>query len=171
MDTTDQITTIEQAYTHALAIAREAATRYYEFADILMEYSSEATARVFERLAKMANEYAETVADKAGGVTLPVLEAWRHSWIDAGPPDKVSRDIVYHMMTPYGALNIALGGEQRAKAFFEHVAQASRDANVRTFAKEIVAHVDMRIKWIEQALRSAPRPFQYGDDYEAFLMR
>jgi rubrerythrin len=166
-----QITTMEKAYAHALAIAQEATNRYYEFAEVLMEYSSEATARMFQQLAKMSAEYADTIASKAGQVTIPMLEAWKHSWIDAGPPEAVSRDIVYHMMTPYGALKIALSGEQRARAFFERLGEASTDPDVKRFAQEFVNHLDVRIHWIEEALRKAPRPFQYGDDYEAFVMR
>lgn len=171
METTEEIATIEQAYAYGFAVAQEAANRYYEFGQRLIEYGSETTSRMFQELAKMAAELAEAIASKAGGVTLPMLEAWRYSWIDAGPPDQVARDMVFHMLTPYGALKIALSGEYNARTFFERVAEVARDEDVRKFAREIVGQVETRIKWLEQALRSAPRPFQYGDDYEAFLMR
>lgn len=171
MATANGVVTIEQAYAHALAIAQEAANRYYEFSQKLIEYHSESTSRMFSELAKMTAEVTQAIAGKAGGMTLPVLEAWRYSWIDAGPPDETARNMVFHMLTPYGALKIALSGEYGARTFFERVVEVSRDEDVRNFAREVVAQIEYRIKWLEHALRSAPRPFQYGEDFEAFLMR
>lgn len=171
METTNGIVTIEQAYAYALAIAQEAAKHYYEFSQKLVEYGSESTSQMFQELAKMTAEMTESLARNTTEATQPMMEAWRYSWIDAGPTDQVARDMVFHMLTPYGAIKIALSGEYGARTFFERLAEVSTNEDIRAFAKEIVAQIEMRIKWLEQALRTVPRPFMYGEDFTAFLMR
>ncbi|GAB4171899.1 MAG: hypothetical protein OHK0026_07940 [Rhodocyclaceae bacterium] len=155
----------------ALAIKREAARRYLEFAELVDEHGDWETAALFREMARFEEERAAALAAHAARLAIPEAEAWRYSWIDDAPSEKVSRELVYHLMTPHDALAIALGAEKRALAFFEALRAKAQDAGLRRLAGDIAEEEGRRIARLEEAMRCVPRPFHYGEDYEAFVMR
>jgi len=160
-----------ECYASALAIEHEAARRYREFAELLEDHGDRRTAALLRELAHFQEERVAALLTRSKGLALPQLEAWRYSWIDDAPPDKVAHEVVYHLMTPHDALAIALGAERRAAAFFRQVGADAEDAGLARLAAEIVEEDEHQIARIEEAIARVPRPFRYGEDYEAFVMR
>lgn len=135
-----------ELYVHAIAIEREAAERYTEFAARMADQGNEEIAAVFRKLAAFESEHLAALRRRTAGVALPPLEA-DYSWLDAGAPETAAHDLIFRLMTPRQALAIALQAEKRAHAFFSHVQQVARDPALRALAKEMAAeeqeHIDL----------------------------
>ncbi|MBI2320060.1 MAG: ferritin family protein [Betaproteobacteria bacterium] len=152
------------AYAHALAIAREAGTRYREFAAHMFDCGNEGLAELFSRLAEFEVEHAFRLAKKSVGVDIPLLAANEYAWLDSGAPVPEARAFVFRMMTPRLALEIALRAEERGKAFFERVCAESHRAEVRKLARELANGEASHIAWVKDALAHLPRPFQADEE-------
>ena len=141
-----------ELYAHAIAIEREAAERYGEFAERMRDEGREALADVFGLLARVEQEHLETLLSRTEGIALPAIAEDRYKWLDSGAPETPARELFYRLMTPRHALTVALHAEQRAHAFFEHVYWTSSDPALRALAKEMAAeereHVDMVSKML-----------------------
>jgi rubrerythrin len=147
-----------ELYAHAIAIEREAAERYSEFAERMADLGNEAVAELFDRLAGFEAEHLETLLRRSDGVALPVPAAGEFSWLDAAAPETAARELVFRLMTPRHALEIALAAEQRAQAFFERVLTSAADPALRALAKEMAAEEQEHVGMVEQLLARTPDP-------------
>jgi rubrerythrin len=152
------IETPNELYAHAIAIEREAAERYSEFAERMDDLGNEATADVFGTLALYEAEHLEALRNRTEGVAIPALEAKQYSWLDDGAPETAARELVYRLLTPRQALLIALAAEQRAQAFFERVLMTARDPALRALAREMAADETEHVAIIERLLERTPPP-------------
>lgn len=128
-----------ELYAHAIAIEREAAERYGEFAERMEDEGREDLARVFALLAGLEAEHLEALQRRAAGIALPDIAEGDHKWLDAGSPETAARELLYRLMTPRCALAIALRAERHAQAFFEQVFWTSSDPALRALAREMAA--------------------------------
>jgi rubrerythrin len=141
-----------ELHAHAIAIEREAAARYAEFAERMEDEGREDLARVFGMLARVEAEHLEALLARTEGIALPQIDDRRYKWLDSGAPETAARELLYRLMTPRHALAIALHAEQRAQAFFDHVYWTSSDPALRALAREMAAeereHVDLVAKML-----------------------
>lgn len=151
-------------YAHALLIEREAAERYREFASHMAEHGNDTLAELFEQLAEFEAEHAYHLAKKTAGMTLPKLAAGEHAWLDREAPVPEARAFVYRMLTPRLALEIALGAEERAKAFFEKVLVEASDAGIREIALDMARDEQAHIAWVNEALARVPQPYRPSEE-------
>lgn len=147
-----------ELYAHAIAIEREAAARYAEFAERMEDEGREDLSRVFGLLARVEAEHLETLERRIAGVEMPKIAEERYKWLDAGAPETAARELVYRLMTPRHALAIALHAEQRAQAFFEHVYWTAADPALRALAKEMAAEEREHVSLVAKMLDEAPVP-------------
>ena len=147
-----------ELYAHAIAIEREAAERYGEFAGRMVDEGREALADVFGLLARVETEHLETLLARTEGIALPAIAEDRYKWLDSGAPETAARELLYRLMTPRHALAIALHAEQRAQAFFEHVYCASSDPALRALAKEMAAEEREHVDLVSKMLGDTPEP-------------
>jgi len=150
------IRTAPELYAHAIAIEREAAERYSEFARHMADLGNEAVAELFGRLAGFEAEHLDTLLRRTDGVALPEPAAAGYRWLDAGAPETAARELVFRLMTPRHALEIALAAEKRAQAFFEHVLMTAEDPALRGLAKEMAAEEQEHVRIVEQLLARTP---------------
>ena len=136
-----------ELYAHAIAIEREAAARYAEFAEHMEDDGREDLARVFGLLARLEAEHLEALERRTAGIALPDIPQGRYAWLDSGAPETQARELIFRLMTPRHALAIALAAERRAQAFFEQVYWTTTDPALRALAREMAAeereHVDL----------------------------
>jgi hypothetical protein len=92
-----------ELYVHAIAIEREAAERYAEFARRMSQQGNEEVARLFRRLAGFESEHLAALRQRTAGVELPELSA-DYSWLDATAPETMPLDLLFGHMTPRQAL-------------------------------------------------------------------
>jgi rubrerythrin len=147
-----------ELYAHAIAIEREAAERYAEFAERMEDLGNRAAAEVFARLAGFEAQHLEALLARTAGIALPALAPHQYCWLDAGAPETAARELVFRLMTPRQALAIALHAEERAQAFFEHVLMTAADPALRALAREMAADEGEHIFMLEKLLRKTPQP-------------
>lgn len=147
-----------ELYAHAIAIEREAAARYSEFAERMDGEGREDLARIFATLAGAEAEHLDTLLRRTAGLALPAIAPERYKWLDAGAPETAARELLYRLMTPRQALAIALQAEQRAQAFFEHVYWTSSDPALRALAREMAAEEREHVAFVAGILEHTPEP-------------
>src|SRR6185295_5948383 len=97
-----------ELYAHAIAIEREAAERYAEFAERMEDEGRDDVARVFALLARLEAEHLEALQRRAAGVPLPDIAVGEHKWLDARAPETAARECLYRLMTRRYAIAMAL---------------------------------------------------------------
>ena len=152
-------------YAHAIAIEREAVERYSEFAERMADLGNEAAAEIFATLARMESEHLEALLARSAGMKLPRLAPREYAWLDAGAPETAARELVFRLMTPRHALEIALAGEKRAAAFFERVIMTTDDAMLRAAATEMAADEGDHIVMLEKLLDNTPSAVDWASVY------
>jgi rubrerythrin len=153
-----RIASAAELYAHAIAIEREAAERYAEFAERMEDLGNQGAAEVFARLAGFEAEHLEALLARSAGITLPALAPHEYCWLDAGAPETAARELVFRLLTPRQALAIALRAEQRAQVFFERVLLTADDPALRGLAREMAADEGEHIAMLEKLLRKTPEP-------------
>jgi rubrerythrin len=148
---TTPIATPEEFYAHALAIEREAAERYLEFAE-WFEKRSTSLAELCHRLAALEREHFETLAEACARLELPEIAAGDYRWLERDWPEAGPREHFYAATTSRQLLQIALAGEKRAHAFFVWVARTAPDRGVRELAALMAAEENEHIAWVSEAL-------------------
>jgi len=147
-----------ELYAHAIVIEREAAQRYAEFAERMADLGNDALAELFDRLAGFEAEHLETLLRRTDGVELRAPVAGAYRWLDAGAPETAARELIFRLMTPRHALEIALAAEKRAQAFFEHALVTAGDPALRALAKEMATEEQEHVRLVEQLLAETPDP-------------
>ena len=158
MDAGAGVRSVPELYAHALAIEREAAERYRELAERMADEGNAAVAALFGELAEMESRHEAQLATESEGMALPRLAPGEYAWLDRGAPESAAHDLVFRLMTPHDALEIALAGERRAREFFEHVLDVARDPALRDLASEMAQEEQVHAAWVMQALEHTPDP-------------
>ena len=158
MDDTRNIRSAAELYAHALAIEREAAARYREFAARMDDEGNDAAARLFRELAGFEGQHAAQLENETRGMLLPSPAPGDYAWLDAGAPETAAHDLVFRLMTPSDALEIALAAELRAQNFFEHVRAETSDARLCDLAAEMAQEEQVHAAWVREALARTPDP-------------
>jgi rubrerythrin len=155
-----------ELYAHAIAIEREAASRYDELGDAMAERGYHAVAVLFYMLSSFEARHFGELTAKTAGVVLPDLTA-DYTWREGESPETVSFDACIVEMTPERALLLALDAEKRAKAFFEHAARITTDAPTRALAREMAVEEAEHIVLVERTLaRVQNGGFEYSSVHE-----
>ena len=159
------IASAEEFYAHALAIEREAAERYAEFAGHF-EDRDVTLATLCRRLAALEREHFEELASACERLELPLIDVTEYCWIDGLTPEVPAREVVYRLTTPLQLLEIALEGELRAHAFFVEVARTAAVRGVRELAAVMAAEESEHVAWVRKAIDEAKKR---GSDWPGLL--
>lgn len=150
------IATIEEFYAHALAIEREAAERYTEFAAYFSDHGQEVLAGLCRNLAVLEHGHLRELLDACRGLTLPAIPGSGHRWLEAGSPEAAARELFYRATSERQLLEIALHAEQNAKRFFDWVAANAPSPQVCALAREMALEEDEHVRWVREALDYMP---------------
>jgi rubrerythrin len=153
-------------YAHAIAIEREAVQRYTEFSWRMADAGNDAAAEVFGTLARLEAQHLGELLKRTRKMKLPGLAPREYAWLDAGAPETAARELVFRLMTPRHALEIALAGEKRAAAFFERVVLTASDAALRALAAGMAADEGAHVALLEQLLETTPPVLDWASVYE-----
>lgn len=150
------IRTAAELYAHAIAIEREAAESYADFARRMDDLGNLDVAQLFRTLAVFESEHLDTLEARVAGVAVPQIAPGEYAWLDAGAPETTARELVYRLLTPRQALAIALEAERRAQQFFADVRATADDPALRALAQEMAAEELGHIAMVERALARTP---------------
>lgn len=147
-----------ELYSHAIAIEREATLRYRELAERMEQEGRDDLAHVFAALAQAEGEHLEALERRTEGVALPDIAEHEYRWYPGGAPESAARELMFRLLTPRGALAIALAAELRAQAFFEAVSWGAVDPALRALAREMAAEEREHAALLTRMLESTPAP-------------
>ncbi len=143
---------IRQFLAHAVELEREAARRYEELAESMRAESNAEVEKFFRRMATFSRKHLALAMERGGFRHLPVLSAEDYVWPDGISPEQFDWIGVDGLMDVSYALNLALDGERRGRAFYADVATTTGDPEVKAmaeeFADEEAVHVAELEKWI-----------------------
>ncbi len=162
------IQTVEEFYAHALVIEREAAERYGEFALYFVDHGEDALAATCRKLASLERAHYHQLVNACVGIPLPGIEEGAYHWLSKESPEAPVRALFYRVAKPRQLLEIALGAELKARAFFVRVARTSSSPAVRELASIMAAEEVEHIGWVREALQSQAAP---GANWEKLLER
>ena len=137
------IGTVEEFYAHALAIEREAAERYNEFAAWFGDRGDDVLAGLCHNLARFEDEHYRQLVNGCQGLTLPNINAADYQWLGEAPP------------------------ETGAREFFAWVARSSSSRAVRELAAIMAAEEAEHVAWVRQAMEYHPDHRDWETLFEA----
>lgn len=152
------IETVEEFYAHALAIEREAAERYGEFATHFADRGEEVLSGLCGNLARFEREHYHHLIRACEGLTLPIVGSGEYRWVEGASPEASARELFYRVAQPRQLLEIALDAELRAREFFVWVAKSARSNAVKELASIMAAEEAEHVHWVAQALEYHPGP-------------
>jgi len=145
-----------ELFAHALAIEREALSRYRQFAGWMRDLGIERVACVFQRLEE--GEHLAALERSAAGLELPEISPWEYAWFFTSSP--VYMEVTFPLMpqTPRDALALACAAERRAEEFFLVAANRMRDASGVKLAVAMALEEHRRVAELERVLQREPDP-------------
>ncbi len=157
--------TLPELMAQALALEREAVTRYTELADTLEAHNNQEVARLFRTMAGHEAKHAEQIMAEMGWTDEASIPHPPVTRLDAEGAESPSLDNVHYLMQPWHALQLALVAEKRAEAFFAMLARLAVSEPVRKAALQLQAeeagHVTLVQAWIDKV--PVPDP-NWADD-------
>ncbi len=137
---------------HAVELEREAARRHEELAESMRAGSNLEMETFFRKMAAFSRKHLAQAMARGGFHQLPALSTKDYVWPDGISPEQFDWIGVDTMIDMRHALEIALDGERRGQAFYAHIAENTRDPEVRAmaleFADEEAEHVCELEKWV-----------------------
>ena len=150
------IRAIAEFYAHALAIEREAAERYGEFAAWFDSKGEEVLAGLCRELAGMEHAHFLELARASSNLLLPDVNDAAYRWLPGGSPEVIAREDFMRVATARDLLRTALHAECRAVDFFDWVARTTPDDGVRLLAAEMAAEERQHVDWVLKAIEYRP---------------
>jgi rubrerythrin len=146
------IATVEEFYAHALAIEREAAARYGEFASHFAAAGDDVLEGLCRNLASHERDHFQELADGCAHLRLPAIDPTEYRWLEGESPEAPARELMYRIATPRQLLEIALLAECRARDFFVSIVKSAPVPSVRELAAVMAAEEVDHVRWVHQAL-------------------
>ena len=146
----------------AYQIEIDAVERYRLLADQMESHNNPELVKIFRDLARAEGIHGEEIRRMAGDIDI-VAHAQRISTLQGGEsPEEADLSGAHYMMTPWHALQLALGAEQRALAFFTSITKVAKDPKVKSMAAELVEEEAEHVNLVHRLLRRYPQP---GDSW------
>jgi rubrerythrin len=153
--------TLTEFMAQALAMEREAAQRYSDFADAMEMHNNREAAALFRKMAGVERKHATRIMVEMGWKDVPALPSGKPSWDGFEAPETTPGDEVHYLMQPYHALQLALLNEQRAERFFARLARVATVESVRAAARELQAEEREHVKLVRAWMKKLPKPDRY----------
>lgn len=137
---------------HAIHVERDAARRFEDLMHAMRTAGNRDVERLFKRLGELSRMHLKAATARGGFRDLPDVALEDLQWPDGITPEAASWCGADEHLDALGALELALEGERRGHAYYDAIARASKDAEVRatarTFADEESQHVAELERWI-----------------------
>lgn len=160
----ESIETVEELLAHAYMIEVDATDRYLMLADQMDVHNNPELAQLFRKLASHEQHHAQEILERASAMKLPDLRASDYKWGDFEGPEAAGIDEAHYLMTPWHALQMALGAERRAFAFFDRLVATAKDGEMKKWAEEFRAEEAEHVRLVEDLLKRYPEPDEGWDE-------
>lgn len=149
---------VPELYAHAIAVEREAAVRYREFAQWMHDLGIDRVAALFEHLLQEEAEHLRRLERETDRMELPELSPWQYAWLFTSLPEPIDQAFPLMPQNTRDALSFALAAEHRAKRFFDCVALEAEDQAVRMLASSLSIEECRHIADLEHQRELEPDP-------------
>ena len=155
-----KILSLAELYAVAYEIEAAAVERYELLAAQMQAHNNADLVVIFLDLARAEGIHRDEIRRLAEEAGVDVLaHAPRVAkWPQGESPEEVDAGAAHYLMTPWHALQLALGGEQRALEFFSSVAASAKDAKVRRLAEEFMEEEAEHVNLVHRLMRRQPAP-------------
>jgi rubrerythrin len=157
-------------FAQALAIEIEASERYEALASQMETHNNHVIAGIFRKMAKIEGYHRDEIKRRAGDALVGGRPA-SFSWLAPDGPEAIDFSDVHYKMTPRQALLLARHNEARAADYFEAIAAAATDSEIKAFALTMADderhHVTLVDKWLD---RYDPDDPHWADDLDPPVM-
>lgn len=150
--------TLPEFMAQALAMERDAADRYNDFADALETHNNHEVAALFRTMAGYEAKHAERIMAEMGWKEAPPPPRQAVCVPGMENPETGPFDEVHYLMQPWHALQLALAAEKRAQAFFAVLARMSTSEAVRKAALELQAEEAEHVALVQEWIAKVPPP-------------
>ena len=152
---------LEQGYaefmSRAYTIEIEAQERYQQFAEQMELHNNREVAQLFRKLADIEGLHAKHILAETGWPSLPAMPVPYAGSLEEGP-ETAPFESLHYLMTPYHALEIALGCELQAVRYFAEIAASTSSERVRAAAAGMAEDEREHVKLIRDWLKRVPQP-------------
>jgi rubrerythrin len=143
---------------HAHKIEADAAEHYGLLAEQMETHNNPEVAKLFRKLEWVEGLHAGKILERAADTTLPTLRPWESIWPGDRSPEAVDLGEAHYLMTPWQALQMALKAERSAFAFYDRLAQAATDPEIKQLATEFAAEEREHVELVHKELEKYPPP-------------
>jgi rubrerythrin len=153
-----EIASVAELLAHAYRIEVDAEERYQLLADQMETHNNPELAQLFRKFAGHEAHHAEEIKEQMQGMGIPELKPWDHKWQSDESPEAVDITRLRYNMTPWHALQLALKAERNAFDFFDRIARAAPDPELRKWAEEFRAEEAEHVEFVLKELTKHPEP-------------
>lgn len=149
-----EIASVDQFLAFAVKVEEEAANHFDALADDMERCGNTEVTELFRKLSDYSRLHLEDAQARAGEVDVTKYIPEDHIWPDLVTPEQTALWAGDPFLSKRDGLKAALEGERLGFEFYHHIAETSRDPEIRVmakeFAKEESEHVEILERWIER---------------------
>jgi rubrerythrin len=152
---------------HSIELEAEARERYRELAESMATHNNTEVAGFFQAMAAEASKHLAEVEAMVGSEALPEFKPWEFKWPNSEAPETASYEALHYRMGLRQAMELALGNERAAEAYYRQVSETARDDKTAALAREFAAEEHSHAQALEQqiaALAEEPAHGREEDD-------
>jgi len=153
-----KVTSLQDLLAIAYQIEADAVERYLALADQMETHNNPELAKIFRDLARAEGIHRDEIKRMAGDVEIVAHAAKVARWAKGDSPEEADFGGASYLMTPWHALQLALAGEKRALAYFQHVVATAVDPEIKKMAEEFVDEEAEHVDLCNRLLLRHPRP-------------
>ena len=151
----------------AYQIEIDAVDRYNLLADQMETHNNAELAKVFRDLARAEGIHGEEIRRLAGEFDVAAHARQIAKFERSESPEEADLSSAHYMMTPWHALQLSLGGEERALAYFTSIVETAKDPKVKALAAELVEEEAEHVSLVHRLLLRYPKPSEtWADDMD-----
>jgi rubrerythrin len=151
----------------AYQIEIDAVDRYNLLADQMETHNNPELVKVFRDLARAEGIHGEEIRRLAGEFDVAAHARQIAKFERSESPEEADLSSAHYMMTPWHALQLSLGGEERALAYFTSIVETAKDPKVKALAAELVEEEAEHVSLVHRLLLRYPKPSEtWADDMD-----
>jgi rubrerythrin len=149
-----QVRTMDEFLNYAVKVEEDAAVHFEELAAAMTTCGNADVATLFTQLGGYSRLHLAEAQAKCKKRDVTISLPPSSAWPDNVTPEKTTLWAADPQLSRLDALKVALQGERRGFEFYYAIANTTKDADIRSVAKEFVheetEHVDKLKQWIAQ---------------------
>jgi rubrerythrin len=151
----------------AYQIEIDAVDRYNLLADQMETHNNPELVKIFRDLARAEGIHGEEIRRLAGDFDVVAHAREIAKFKRSESPEEADLSSAHYLMTPWHALQLSLGGEERALAYFTSIVETAKDPKVKAMAAELVEEEAEHVQLVHRLLLRYPKPSEnWADDLD-----